>query len=347
MKLLPRANASRKSSVFTLSANCTNVLQQTVEVNNVLALDDYDYDNVYSVELTAGNFVNAVPFHILAHMKMDGVEGLYDIGLGSQLSTLSPNQRYRFSVQHEKIRIENDNAMRALSSGVQAIPYVGEMMNFYPVVDSFNSIDALDFAIEKAFIVMPQPAKSDDFTKSRSFSLQVLRHSSDFGMFPIELSAVDAVGNPVNFCAVEGDAVSSIVDQDLSSYQIVFEETTPGNFLVSRKGYGGAGGGGQQRYRLVTLAGAMSGGVRVYEIEDQTVATIQLSSSSTPVLIKLPAKPDDGGARDFILRVEITSNEAPTVTFQGVDESIDFDSEDDDWYILEPGLNIVSFTETK
>ena len=28
-------------------------------------------------------------------------------------------------------------------------------------------------------------------------------------------------------------------------------------------------------------------------------------------------------------------------------ETIDFDSEDDDWAVMEPGLNLVSFTETK
>ena len=62
--------------------------------------------------------------------------------------------------------------------------------------------------------------------------------------------------------------------------------------------------------------------------------------------MQLPAAPQDG-ARDFILRVEISSNAAPTFTFNGVGETIDFDSENDDWAVLEPGLNLISFTETK
>ena len=64
-----------------------------------------------------------------------------------------------------------------------------------------------------------------------------MNHTIDYSPFSIELSSVDAAGCPVAFHAVEGDAVSSIVNQILPSYQVVFEETTPGNFLVSRKEY--------------------------------------------------------------------------------------------------------------
>lgn len=47
------------------------------------------------------------------------------------------------------------------------------------------------------------------------------------------------------------------------------------------------------------------------------------------------------------MRIEISSSAAPTFTFNGVNETIDFDSEDTDWAVMEPGLNLVSFTETK
>ena len=57
--------------------------------------------------------------------------------------------------------------------------------------------------------------------------------------------------------------------------------------------------------------------------------------------------PDAGnGARDFILRIEISSAAAPSFTFTNTD-GLTFESEDDDWAVMEPGLNIVSFTETK
>lgn len=52
------------------------------------------------------------------------------------------------------------------------------------------------------------------------------------------------------------------------------------------------------------------------------------------------------GARDFILRIEISSASAPTFTFTNT-SGLDFESEDDDWAVMEPGVNLVSFTETK
>jgi hypothetical protein len=77
------------------------------------------------------------------------------------------------------------------------------------------------------------------------------------------------------------------------------------------------------------------------------VTTIEVSSASTPLIIKLPPKPSDNGARDFILRIEVSSSIAPGVTFAGLDEAITFDSDSDDWMTIEPGLNLISFTETK
>lgn len=100
------------------------------------------------------------------------------------------------------------------------------------------------------------------------------------------------------------------------------------------------------RYALVTAQLVSDNGLLTCAVNDQTITTIQVSSSSTPIVVQLPAQPADG-ARDFILRIEISSSTAPTFTFNGASETIDFDSEDDDWAVLEPGLNLVSFTETK
>lgn len=91
----------------------------------------------------------------------------------------------------------------------------------------------------------------------------------------------------------------------------------------------------------------MSSGSLHYFVEDCTIATIEISSSTTPVVIHLPPKPEEHVARDFILRVEISSSTAPTMTFTGVDEQLQYDSDDSDWAVLEPGLNFISFTETK
>lgn len=104
--------------------------------------------------------------------------------------------------------------------------------------------------------------------------------------------------------------------------------------------------GGSIRYALVTAQLVSDSGSLTCAVDDQTITTIQVSSSATPIVVQLPAQPVDG-ARDFILRIEISSSAAPTFTFNGVNETIDFDSEDDDWAVMEPGLNLVSFTETK
>ena len=103
---------------------------------------------------------------------------------------------------------------------------------------------------------------------------------------------------------------------------------------------------GSLRYALATAELQTAGNSLSCAVDDQTITTIEVSSSSTPIIVQLPEAPQDG-ARDFILRIEISSSAAPTFTFNGVSETIDFDSEDDDWAVLEPGLNLISFTETK
>lgn len=61
-------------------------------------------------------------------------------------------------------------------------------------------------------------------------------------------------------------------------------------------------------------------------------------------MVQLPAAGQ--GARDFILRIEISSSAAPTFTFTNT-AGLDFESEDDDWAVMQPGVNLISFTETK
>ena len=82
------------------------------------------------------------------------------------------------------------------------------------------------------------------------------------------------------------------------------------------------------------------------QVKDNSITTIGISSEATPVVIVLPPKAENGG-RDFKLRIEVSSSTAPEITFQGLDETIAFDSESDDWYIVKPGVNVISFVETK
>lgn len=118
---------------------------------------------------------------------------------------------------------------------------------------------------------------------------------------------------------------------------------------VDTLGYSPSSGGssGPYRYPLVTAELSAVEGSLCCLIEDHTVTTIEVSSAATPLVIKLPPKPAENGARDFILRIEVSSSTAPGVTFAGLDESITFDSDSEDWMAIEPGLNLISFTETK
>jgi len=115
--------------------------------------------------------------------------------------------------------------------------------------------------------------------------------------------------------------------------------------------YAPTGGGGTPtepyRYPLITAQLTSVGGSLCCLVEDHAVTTIEVSSASTPLIVKLPPKPAGNGSRDFILRIEVSSSTAPGITFAGLDESITFDSDSDDWMTIEPGLNLISFTETR
>ncbi len=117
---------------------------------------------------------------------------------------------------------------------------------------------------------------------------------------------------------------------------------------VDTFGYNGNSGGSAlpARYRLVNASLTTAGSSLSCAIEDHSITTIGISSSTTPIIVQFPPKAEDG-ARDFMVRVEISSSSAPGFTFIGVDESFTYDTDDDDWAIMEPGLNIISFTETK
>lgn len=83
-------------------------------------------------------------------------------------------------------------------------------------------------------------------------------------------------------------------------------------------------------------------------IENHSTTTISISSDANDIVVFLPPKPADNTSRDFIIRVEISSSTAPGFFFVGTgSESLQYDSGEDDWNVLEPGLNLVSFTETK
>jgi hypothetical protein len=80
-----------------------------------------------------------------------------------------------------------------------------------------------------------------------------------------------------------------------------------------------------------------------YVIENQTITTINLDDENLNVTIQLPENKNNGYARDFILRLNITA--MPQIIWSGIDESWDVESDDEDWLNLEIGSNVISFTE--
>ena len=82
-------------------------------------------------------------------------------------------------------------------------------------------------------------------------------------------------------------------------------------------------------------------------VQDRTITTITITDQNIPITVNLPKKNNDDIARDFILRFEIMSSTSPTISFNGLDDSWTVSSSDDDWLVIDPGVNVISFTEMK
>lgn len=107
----------------------------------------------------------------------------------------------------------------------------------------------------------------------------------------------------------------------------------------------GTGGGGSS-------AGAGYGFVRAAVVDgavglrNGSVTRIELGSSD-PVRIVLPERVD-GVARDFILRLVITADAVPEITFAPhTGETVSFEKPDENVFSCIVGVNVLSFTETE
>lgn len=96
-------------------------------------------------------------------------------------------------------------------------------------------------------------------------------------------------------------------------------------------------------YKLVTLT-VDSTETAICNIENRSITTVKISSSEIPVTINLP-EPIEGYARDFILRIEITTATVPEIEFSGLDTDWMLESENAEALDMSPGVNIISFTE--
>ena len=83
-------------------------------------------------------------------------------------------------------------------------------------------------------------------------------------------------------------------------------------------------------------------------VENCSVSSIRITSTAKPLYIYLPQSNSLNIVRDFVLRIEVLTTTNPTVAFVPYEgEEMDFESEDQDWLEVRPGVNIISFSETK
>ena len=102
-------------------------------------------------------------------------------------------------------------------------------------------------------------------------------------------------------------------------------------------------------YALKTLGNSdikTVGQVTGYALADRAVNGITVGSGVSSVVFLLPAKVV-GRGRDLFIRLVVTGTSAPSVSFYEADGSaVSFDEADDSWADLEPGVNVICFTET-
>jgi len=107
-------------------------------------------------------------------------------------------------------------------------------------------------------------------------------------------------------------------------------------------GGGGSGGGGATAGYPIVKAVVTDGAVG---LQDRSVTRVELKTSN-PVRINFPPK-TEGVARDFLLRLVITSDSIPEVTFAvPPGETFSFEEGDDETFACLVGVNIFAFTET-
>lgn len=102
------------------------------------------------------------------------------------------------------------------------------------------------------------------------------------------------------------------------------------------------------KYVLNTGVLESSGDGLSCKVDNYTITTISIDNPTTPISVILPEMTIDNKVRNFAIRFENTGNENASVAFVPQnDEEVDYESDSDDWAVVEPGINLISFTETK
>lgn len=85
-------------------------------------------------------------------------------------------------------------------------------------------------------------------------------------------------------------------------------------------------------------------GSNTIQLNDRSINAITAGNGSYKFVF--PTK-IAGKARDFFIRLTITSEEMPQITFEEPDGSpVSFDVADDSWAEIQQGVNLIMFTET-
>ena len=105
---------------------------------------------------------------------------------------------------------------------------------------------------------------------------------------------------------------------------------------------GGSGGGVSARYRILRRVPEDG----VVNVTDRAVTRVEIATDGGPLKLVVPPEVK-GAVRDFFVRLVITSDEIPEVTFAApTGETISFEDVDEDVFRCEVGVNVFAFTET-
>lgn len=87
---------------------------------------------------------------------------------------------------------------------------------------------------------------------------------------------------------------------------------------------------------------------RAWALQDRAVNVVTLGSGVTSAAFQFPVITSQTKARDFFVRLIIQGGTPPTISFVESDgvTHVAFDSDDDSWADIEPGVNILMFTDT-
>ena len=108
------------------------------------------------------------------------------------------------------------------------------------------------------------------------------------------------------------------------------------------EGGGGGSGGVAARYRILRRVPEDG----VVNLTDRAITRIDITSDVGPLRLVVPPEAK-GSARDFFVRLVITADEIPEVTFAApAGEAISFEDVDGDVFKCETGVNVFAFTET-